>query len=142
MGSAAQTAGVQAMVIRPGFGTGWETTVGDSKQEARMRFKVLGLPLPLTRRVPFSEVGHVAVVCRESWWSRTGGPLVFPRNLASSGPGTRPDRMPMPARGWRYDLLLTQKGGRKIKVVTLKPSDDAYAMAAQLRRRVGLPPER
>lgn len=73
MVSAASGVKSQAMVIRPSLGTGWETTVDDSKQAVRMRFKVLGLPLPLTRKIPLSEVGHVAVVCRESWWSRTGG---------------------------------------------------------------------
>jgi hypothetical protein len=139
--SAVQTAGAQAIIIRPGLGTGWETTVDDSKQEVRMRFRVLGLPLPVGKRLSFSEVSHVSVLCRESWWSRTGGFLVFPRNLASSGPGTRPDRTPMPTRGWRYDLLMTRKGGRTVKIVTLRPSDAAYDTAAQLRHRVGLPPE-
>lgn len=36
---------------------------------------------------------------------------------------------------------MTRKDGRMIKVVSLKPSDDAYAMAAQLRQKLGLPPE-
>ncbi len=35
------------MVIRPRLGTGWETTVDDSNQEVRLRFKLFGLPLPI-----------------------------------------------------------------------------------------------
>ncbi len=142
MVSAASGVKSRAMVIRPSLATGWETTVDDLAQEVRMRFKMLGLPLPLTRRVPFSEVGHVRVVCRESWWSRAGGPWGNWQTILAFGVGSvNPPREPMPTKGWRYDLLMTRKYSRMIKVVTLKPSDDAYALAAQLRGKVGLPPE-
>jgi len=131
--SAAREVDPQVMVIRPRLGTGWETTVNDLTQEVCLRFKVLGLALPVKKRVPFSQMVHVAVVCRMSYWSRGRGFLVYPRNLASSGPGSRLDRTPMSAKGWRYDLLMTQKGGRTIKIDTGKSSHTADELAGQLR---------
>jgi hypothetical protein len=139
MVSAAREAALQAMVIHPRLGTGWETTVHDLTREVRLRFKLLGLPLPIKKRIPFSEVVHVAVVCRESWWSRAGGFLVYPWNLASAGPGTRLDRTPMSTAGWRYDLLMTQEGGRTIRLEVLKSSRAADDLVGQLRHRLGFP---
>jgi hypothetical protein len=137
--SPAREADAQLLAIHPRLGTGWETTVNDLTREVWLQFKILGLALPMKKRVPFSEVVRVAVVCTESWWSRGRGFLVYPRNLASSGPGSRLDRTPMSAKGWRYDLLMTQKGGRTIKIDTVKSSHTADDLAGQLRQRLGLP---
>jgi hypothetical protein len=130
--SPARTADVQLMVIRPRLGTGWQTTVDDSNQEVRLRFKLFGLPLPINKRVPFSQVAHVAVVCRESWWSRTGPYGTFYPELIN-------EHAPMPNRGWRYDLLMAQKGGRTTRLEVLKSPDNAYDLVGRLRQRLGLP---
>ena len=129
--------GSQAVAIRPRLGTGWETTVDDSRQEVRLQFRLLGLTLPVRRRVPFSDVARVGVMSRESWWSRAG---MWPGGDPALVPLGESSRAEMPAKGWRYDIEMTEKGGRTTRVVTLKPSDDAFALADQLRQRVGLPP--
>jgi hypothetical protein len=137
MGSAANS---RLMVIRPRLGTGWEITVDDLTREVRLQVKFLGLALPVKRRIPFSKVAHVAVVCRESWWSRAGGPFGNVQGFIMFGiaSGNEP-REPMPTKGWRYDLLMTEKGGRTTRLEVLKSPDAANGLATQLRRRVGLP---
>ena len=139
MVSAAREVDSQVMIIRPRFGTGWQTTVDDSTREVRLQFKLLGLPFPVKKRIPFSEVVHLAVVLTESYWSRGRGFLVYPRNLASAGPGTRLDRTPMSTAGWRFDLIMTQKGGRTTRIERLKSSQAVDELAGQLRQRLGLP---
>jgi hypothetical protein len=137
MVSTARAPDSQSMVIRFRLGTGWETTVDDLIREVWLRFKLLGLALPVKKRIPFSEVAHVAVVCRESWWSRgIEGTWIL---HGAWGPGTRVERTPMPTKGWRYDLLLTERGGRTYKIETLKSLHTANELAGRLRRRLGLP---
>ncbi|HWR70317.1 MAG TPA: hypothetical protein VN415_04600, partial [Dehalococcoidia bacterium] len=46
---------------------------------------------------------------------------------------------PMPTKGWRYDLLMTQKGGRTTRLEVLRSSHAADDLVGQLRRRLGLP---
>lgn len=141
MVSAAREAALQAMVIHPRLGTGWETTVHDLTREVRLRFKLLGLPLPIKKKILFSEVVHVAVVCRESWWSRAGGPFGNVQGFLMFGiASVNEPREPMPTKGWRYDLLMTQKGGRTIRLEVLKSSRAADDLVGQLRHKVGLPP--
>ncbi len=45
----------------------------------------------------------------------------------------------MPTKGWRYDLLMTQKGGRTTRLEVLKSPDAANDLVGRLRRRLGLP---
>lgn len=130
------------MTIRPRIGTGWETSVVQPHGEVTMQLRLLGVALPIKRRIPRSDVVRVASICRESWWSRAGGHLVFPRNLASSGEGTRVDRTPMPTKGWRYDILMTLKGGKTIRIETVRSPLAAKEVEQQLRHRVGLPETR
>ena len=138
--SAVSVADAQVMVIHPRLGTGWETTVDDLSREIRVRFKLLGLPLPFQKRFPFSEVARVAVVCRDSWWSRAGGPFGNVQSFIMFGIGSlNQPREPMPTKGWRYDLLMTQKGGRTTRLEVLKSSHAADDLVGQLRRRLGLP---
>jgi len=145
--SAVSVADAQVMVIHPRLGTGWETTVDDLSREIRVRFKLLGLPLPFQKRFPFSEVARVAVVCRDSWWSQAGDPWGFVQNLVMFGIGSLPhraedllhERTPMPTKGWRYDLLMTQRGGRTIRLQVLKSSSTADGLAGQMRQRIRLP---
>jgi hypothetical protein len=49
------------------------------------------------------------------------------------------ERTPMPTKGWRYDLLMTQKGGRTTRLEVLKSSHAADDLVGQLRGRLGLP---
>jgi len=134
--SGACAANTHLMVIRPHLGTGWETTVDDLIREVWLRFKLLGLALPGKKSIPFSEVAHVAMVCRESWWSRgIEGTWIL---HGAWGPGTRVERTPMPTKGWRYDLLLTERGGRTHKIETLKSLHTANELAGRLRRKLGL----
>jgi len=138
--SAVSVADAQVMVIHPRLGTGWETTVDDLSREIRVRFKLLGLPLPFQKRFPFSEVARVAVVCRDSWWSRAGGPFGNVQSFITLWIGSlNQPREPMPTKGWRYDLLMTQKGGRTTRLEVLKSSHAADDLVGQLRRRLGLP---
>ena len=140
MVSAAREVAPQVMVIRPRLGTGWETIVNGLNHEVCLRFNLLGLPLPIKKRIPFSQVVHVAVACRESWWSRAGGPFGNVQNVMMFGMGSLNEpREPMPTKGWRYDLLMTQKGGRTSRLEVLKSSHTADDLAGQLRRRIGLP---
>ena len=138
MVSTARGVDPQVMVIRPRLGTGWDTTFDDLTREVRLQFGLFGLALPVKRTIPFSEVVHLAVVLTESYWSRGRGFLVYPRNLASAGPGTRLDRTPQSTAGWWYDLLMTQKGGRTVRIDRVKSPDGADELAGRLRRRLGL----
>jgi hypothetical protein len=137
--TAARGVDTQLMTIRPRLGTGWETTVNNMTKEVWLRFKILGLALPVKKRIPFSKVVHVAVVCRESWWSRAGDPWGFWQNFVMFGIGSLNARTPMPTKGWRYDLLMTQKGGQTIKIDTVKSPHTADDLVGQLRLRLGLP---
>jgi len=130
---AAYTADTQLTVIHPRLGTGWETTVNDLTREICLRFRLLGLPLPIKKIMPFSEVAHVSVVSRESWWSA-------PTERWESCMGNPEQTVTeMPTKGWRYDLLMTEKGGRTTRLEVLKSRGTANELAGQLRRRVGLP---
>jgi hypothetical protein len=126
------------MTISPHFGFGWQTSIPHQDGEVTRQLRLFSLGLPIKQRIAHSDVVRVSSVCRESWWSRTGGFLVFPRNLASSGEGTRLDRTPMPTKGWRYDILMALKGGKTMKVETVKSPDAAKEVEQQLRRRLGL----
>lgn len=137
--STAPVANDRLMVIQPHLGTGWETTVNDLTREIRMQFKFLGLELPVRRKIPFSDVVHVAVVCR-SWWSFAVGFAYggLWRNTGAFGVGSDREPTPMPTIGWRYDLLMTQKGGRTVRIDSVKSSDAADELSGRLRRRLGL----
>ena len=139
--SGAQVCDARPLVIHPRLGTGWETAVDESRREVRLRFKLLGLPLPVGKRVPFLQVTHIAAVCRMSWWSRAGGPFGNMQNLVAFGLSSVNEqrRDPMPTKGWRYDLLMTRKGGHTTRLKVLKSSRDADDLAGQLRLRTGLP---
>ena len=53
--------------------------------------------------------------------------------------GGRAERTAMPGKGWRYDILMTLKGGKKpIKIGTLKLADIATDIEREARRRLGL----
>jgi len=127
--------------IGPQKGTGWEAVVSGTDRQVRMHFKFLGLDLPVRRRIPYSEVVRVATICREAWWSRALTPISgsFGRGVISGG--GRPERTVMPSRGWRYDVVMTLKGGQTIKVKTVDSPDAAAGIELQLKRMTGLRPE-
>ena len=127
-----------SITIRPYLGTGWETVLRQMNQEVAMQLKLLGLRLPLRRRFPYSQVVQIATVCRESWWSWALTPLSgwFGHSLLGGG---RPERTAMPTKGWRHDILVTLKSGRKpIKIGTVKSPDIANEIERESRRRLGL----
>ncbi|MBM4463064.1 MAG: hypothetical protein FJ012_06960 [Chloroflexi bacterium] len=131
------------IVLRPHRRTGWETVLNQSDRHITMQLKVFGLRLPLKRRIPFSQVVRVARFSRESWWSRYGtGGGNWP---AFPGPGggpviiTNPSRLPMPDKGWRYDILLTVRRGKTIKIGTVKSAVLANEVEQECRERLGLP---
>jgi len=127
------------MTIRPHLGIGWQTTVDRGQSQVERQLRMFSFGLPIRRQISHAEVVRIAVVSRESWWSRAGGHLVFPRNLASSGEGTRVDHTPMPTKGWRYDILMTLRAGNTIKIDTVKSPQTAKDMEQRLRRILGLP---
>lgn len=50
-----------------------------------------------------------------------------------------PGRQEMPQKGWRYDVLVTAKGGRRpLKLGTPKSVDTANEIERECRRRLGL----
>jgi len=124
--------------IHPHRETGWETVVSGTDREINMRLKFLHLDLPLRRRIPYSEVVRVATICREAWWSRALTPISgsFGRGVTSGG--GRPERTVMPSKGWRYDVSLTLKGGKTVKIKTVDSPDIAADIELQLKREVGL----
>ncbi len=139
MGTSGYESDDGTMTIRPHLGIGWQTTVDRASSEVAMQLRLFRWGLPIRRRIARAEVVRIAAVSRESWWSRAGGYMVFPRNLASSGEGTRPDRMPMPTKGWRYDILMTLKAGKTIKIDTVKSPQIAKDLERRLRGLLGLP---
>ena len=119
-----------SITIRPHLGTGWETVLNQMDQEIIMQLKVLGLRLPLRRRVSYAQVGQISTICRETWWSRIW--------LAHSI-GNPKEPSPMPNKGWVYDLLVTVKGSRKpIRIGAVKAPDTASNLVEECRRRLGL----
>jgi len=116
--------------IYPHWGTGWQTVLDQMSQQITMRPCILGLKLPLRRRVSYAQVGQISTVCRETWWSRIW--------LAHSI-GNPEEPSPMPNKGWMYDLLMTVKGSRKpIEIGTVKSPDTASNLAEECRQRLGL----
>ena len=143
MGDADVTIEGGKIALHPHGRTGWETVLNQMDRHITMQLKVVGLRLPLKRRIPFPQVVRVASLCRESWWSRYGtGGGNWP---AFPGPGgepliiTNPTRLPMPDKGWRYDILLTAKGGKTIKIGTVKSAVLASEVEPECRERQGLP---
>jgi hypothetical protein len=137
--SPARAADSRLMVIGPRLGTGWEITVNDLTREVRLQFKLLGLALPIGRKIPFLDVVHIGVVCKSLWSCAVGfayGGLW--RNSGMFGVGSDREPTPMPTIGWRYDVLMTQKGGRAIRIERLKSSQAADELAGKLRQRLGL----
>jgi hypothetical protein len=127
-----------SITIHPHLGTGWETVLNQMDQEITMQLKLLGFRLPLRRRFPYSQVVRIGTVCRESWWSWALTPLSgwFGHSLLGGG---RPERTAMPTKGWRHDILVTLKSGRKpIKIGTVKSPDIANEIERESRRRLGL----
>jgi hypothetical protein len=124
------------MTIRPHLGIGWQTTVDQVRQEVTMQLRLFCMKLPVKRRIPYSDVVHVAVVSREAWWTEYRIPRGMPQDsFMSSTDG----RGPLTTIGWRHDILMTLKGGRTIKIETVKSTQTAKGIEQQLRHRVGLP---
>lgn len=125
--------------LAPHLRTGWETVFNDVTRDMTMRLRVLGPGLPIRRRISYTQVVRVATACRTTWWAyagERGGRLRI-------APGfiTGPTNVPMvPGKGWRYDLLVTVKGGKTIRAGTLKSSAVADALQRELRKRLGLAP--
>ena len=133
------------ITIHPHWGTGWETVLDHLRQEIVLRPSFLWLRLPMRRKISNSQVGRVATACREVWWAggilgmaRSKNPVEILRTLIDIR-DVITVRTKMPERGWRYDILITVKGGRKfIKLGTLKSPDTASELVEECRRRLGL----
>jgi len=118
------------IIIHPQWGTGWQTVLDQRSQEITMQLCILGLKLPLRRKLPYSQVRHIATVSRETWWSR----VWLEHSIANPQ-----ERSPMPHRGWVYDILMTVKGGKKpIKIGTVKSPDIASEIEREVKQRLGL----
>jgi hypothetical protein len=133
------------ITIHPQWGTGWQTVLNHLKQEIVMRPCILGIRLPLRRRITYPQVREVTTACREVWWAsgilgmaRSKNPIELLRTLIDIRDVVTV-RTKMPERGWRYDILVTIKGGKRfIKLGTLKSPDTASDLAEECRQRVGL----
>ncbi|GAG30268.1 unnamed protein product, partial [marine sediment metagenome] len=64
MDNANLTVDAERVTFRPRLGTGWETVLNHMDREITMQFKVIGLRLPLKRRVPYSEVVRIGSVSK------------------------------------------------------------------------------
>jgi hypothetical protein len=133
------------ITIYPHWGTGWQTVLNHLKREIVMQPCFLWLRLPMRRKIPYSQVGRVATACREVWWAsgifgmaRSKNPVEVLRTLIDIR-DVITVRTKMPERGWRYDILITVKGGRRfIKLGTLKSPDTASELVEESRQRLGL----
>ena len=124
------------MTIYPHLGIGWQTTVDQVHREVTMQLRLFCVKLPIKRRIPYSDVVHVAVACREAWWTERKTPRGIPQDsFMSSTDG----RGPLTTWGWRHDILMTLTGGTTIKIETVRSPRTAKEIEKQLRHRIGLP---
>lgn len=107
------------ITVRPHL-IGWEIIFDQTNQQVTMQFEVFRLKLPLRRQFPFSEVAGVAAAFR-----------------ICSGYGWTSAETVEPYLGVRFDLLMTIKRGKKIRIGS-GTSNGEY-IARELRHRVGLP---
>jgi hypothetical protein len=119
------------MNVRPHLGVGWQTIADQVHQEVTMQIRLFCLRLPIKRRIHYSEVAHVSVMSRVSWWwaptERWESWMQSPRSVTE-----------MPTKGWRYDILMTLRGGKTIKIETATSIAVANEMERQLRQTIGL----
>lgn len=104
-----------------------------------MQARVFGLNLPLERRIAFSRVDRVAAISRVSWWSWAGIGFGGWGGILLFGVGSSNKRLPMPDKGWRYDILMTLQDGKTIRVEVVKSAPEAAEIERQMRERLGLP---
>ena len=124
------------MTVYPHLGIGWQATVDQVHRDVTMRLRLFCISLPIKRRIPYSDVVHVAVACREAWWTERKCPPGMPQDsFMSSTDGVGP----LTTWGWRHDILMTLTGGRTIKIETVRSPRTAKEIERQLRHRIGLP---
>ena len=101
-----------SITISPSLGTGWATVVDQTRQEIRMQLKLLGLPLPLRRRFLFSQVARVRAVSRPEWGYESRASEAVDADID--------------LRGFRFDLLMTIRGGKTLKLGSFMATYDDY----------------
>ena len=126
------------VTVHPRLGTGWEITLNQIDRQISMQLKVFWIRLPLKRRIPYSLIERVGTVCRDSWRSRKDQALPGWVGIAFFGIGSFSTRTEMPTEGWRYDVLVTSKGGKTVKLATVKDPDTANGIEQKLRQRFGI----
>jgi len=122
------------ITIYPHWGTGWLTVFHQIRQQITMQFCILWFKLPLRRKVPYSQIEKVSSYCWSSASAGGGGWLAI-LLLRMGSPRARRE---MPTKGWRYDILMTVKGGETIKIGTDDSLDVADEIERECRRRLGL----
>jgi len=120
----------------PSWGTGWEKILDHMDQQITMQLKVIGLILPLKRQFPYSQVVRVGKVSRQAWWSIgvVGSPKQVIRAIFSAGT-VHLERMS--GKGHIYDIWVTVKGGKTIKLRAATP-DMANEIERECKQRLGL----
>ena len=136
MGDGSITIEPYRVIVRPTWGTGWETVLDHMDQQITMQLKAIGFGLPLKRQFPYSQVVRVGKVYRQAWWSRglAGSPKQAIRAIFSAG---TVHRGRMSGKGHVYDIWVTVKGGKTIKLraATL---DMANEIEGECKQRLGL----
>lgn len=100
------------------------------------RLMALGLRLPVRQHIAFDDVVKVSTFCRISRFGEAGGPLNPFATLAVWGIYSPSSRTEMPNKGWLWDVNLTLKGGRKVKVATVRTPQAAAEMESRLNHCV------
>ena len=142
MGDGSITIEPHRIIVRPAWGTGWETILDHMDQQITMQLKAIGLRLPVRRRFSYSQVIRVRRFFRQAWWSHgIFGHARSPKEIFFAlwhGSIHVTERTPMPLRGFRYDVLVAVDGGKAIRLGTVNSLDVAKEIEQQCQQRFGL----
>ncbi|MFC2000818.1 hypothetical protein ACFLXE_08740 [Chloroflexota bacterium] len=124
------------VIACPSWGTGWEKILDQTEQQITVQLKVIGFRLPLKRQFPYSQVVRVGKASRQAWWSRglAGSPKQVIRAIFSAG---TVHRGRMSGKGHIYDIWVTVKGGKTIKL-RAATIDMANEIERECKQRLGL----
>jgi len=130
----------QEVHSRPSWGTGWEAVLDHEQREIRMRFRFLGLPLPLKRSIPYSDVVRVSAAKEATsasrWRYRISG---FEPMWAGIWHFQRRGGRPHVA-GWTLHMVIAIREKKPIRLrTTFRSPRDAKDFARQLGERMGVP---
>ena len=127
------------IILRPHGLAGWVTVLNHADREITMQFRILGVRLPLRRRIPYSEVVRVVLTSRALGVTRTGS-RHGRREIRGSLAGLISwGREEMADRGAAHDLMVTIRGGMTLKIGPIFGATVAKDVETRFRHKLGLP---